>query len=162
VEKILISACLLGAPVRYHGGSSKVDHARLRQWADEGRLVPVCPEVEGGLPTPRPPAEIRRSGGPAGQRVLVLTEQGRDVTGAYLAGARHALDLARQHGIRAAILKDRSPSCGSRAIYDGSFSGVRVPGEGVTAAALREAGLRVFSETEIDDAAEWLASVERA
>ena len=158
----MISACLLGAPVRYHGGSSTLDHVRLRQWADEGRLVPVCPEVAGGLSTPRPPAEIRRSEGTAGERVLVLTEQGRNVTEACLAGARHALDLARQHGIRAAILKDRSPSCGSRAVYDGSFSGVRVPGEGVTAAALREAGLRVFSETEIDDAAEWLTSVERA
>ena len=162
MEKILISACLLGAPVRYHGGSSRVDHARLQQWAGEGRLVPVCPEVEAGLPTPRPPAEIRRHDSPAGERLLVLTEQGRDMTEAYRAGARHALDLARQHGIRVAILKDRSPSCGSRAIYDGTFTGVRVPGEGVTAAALRAAGLRVFSDTEIDDAAEWLATVERA
>ena len=162
MERILISACLLGAPVRYHGGSSRLDDARLQQWADEGRLVPVCPEVEGGLPTPRPPAEIRRSEPTPGGRVLVLTGQGRDVTEAYLAGARHAVELARQHGIRAAILKDRSPSCGSRAIYDGSFSGIRVPGEGVTTAALRAAGLRVFSETEIDDAAEWLASIERA
>lgn len=158
---MLISACLLGARVRYHGGAAEVEHPALRRWAGEGRLVPVCPEVEGGLPTPRPPAEIQRGrGGPGPLRVETI--DGRDVSSAYARGAQAAVDQARRLGIRVAILKDGSPSCGSSTVSDGTFSGTRVAGQGVTAMALGAAGVRVFSERQIDAAVEWLARLEAA
>jgi uncharacterized protein YbbK (DUF523 family) len=158
VEKILVSACLLGAPVRYHGGDAASDHPVLRRWAREGRLVSVCPEQDGGLPTPRPPAEIIGGGGAAvlTRAAVVRTAAGVDVSDAYRRGADRALAAARAHGIRIAILKEGSPSCGSGTIYDGSFSGTRAPGDGVTAALLRSNGIHVFSEHELDRAAEWL------
>jgi uncharacterized protein YbbK (DUF523 family) len=149
VERILISACLLGERVRYHGGDARREHPTLRRWQDEGRLVPLCPEVTGGLATPRPAAEIAVT--PEGRRVL--TAAGADVTGAFERGADAATRACATHGIRIAILKDGSPSCGSRSIYDGSFSGRQVDGEGVTATRLRAAGVRIFSESEIDSAA---------
>jgi uncharacterized protein YbbK (DUF523 family) len=159
VERILVSACLLGAKVRYHGGDASSSHPTLRRWWEEGRLVPVCPEVDGGLPTPRPAAEIAGSGGGATVIALlapVRTASGADVTGAFVTGARRALETAQQQGIRLAILKDGSPSCGSSFVYDGSFSGRRVTGVGVTTALLRANGVQVFSETEIDAAEAWL------
>jgi len=149
VERILISACLLGERVRYHGGDARCEHPTLRRWQDEGRLVPLCPEVTGGLATPRPAAEITRT--PEGRRVL--TAAGTDVTRAFERGADAAAHACAAHGIRIAILKDGSPSCGSRSIYDGSFSGRQAEGEGVTATRLRAAGVRIFSESEIDSAA---------
>jgi uncharacterized protein YbbK (DUF523 family) len=149
VERILISACLLGERVRYHGGDARREHPTLRRWQDEGRLVPLCPEVTGGLTTPRPAAEIAVT--PEGRRVL--TAAGADVTGAFERGADAAARACATHGIRIAILKDGSPSCGSRSIYDGSFSGRQVDGEGVTATRLRAAGVRIFSESEFDSAA---------
>jgi uncharacterized protein YbbK (DUF523 family) len=164
-EKILVSACLLGERVRHDAGHKASEHAALQRWAAEGRLVPVCPEVAGGLPVPRPPAEIQGPGG--GPAVLagmapIHTKHGQDVTAAFLAGARVALATAERHGIRIAILKENSPSCGSRRIHDGSFSGTRIPGMGVTAAMLRAAGIEVFPETEIDAAAARLAELEAA
>lgn len=157
MEKILVSRCLLGQSVRYDGGAHGPLDLLLR-WQAEGRVVPLCPEVFGGLPTPRPPAEIA---GGQGERVLngelaVLTVDGIDVSAAFLAGAREALRLCAEHGIRLAVLKARSPSCGNHENYDGSFSGVRVPGEGVTAAALRRAGVRVFNEDELELIECWL------
>jgi uncharacterized protein YbbK (DUF523 family) len=149
VERILISACLLGDRVRYHGGDARCEHPTLRRWQDEGRLVPLCPEVTGGLATPRPAAEITVT--PEGR--LVLTAAGTDVTRAFERGADAAAHACAAHGIRIAILKDGSPSCGSRSIYDGTFSGRQVDGEGVTATRLRAAGVRIFSEFEIDSAA---------
>jgi uncharacterized protein YbbK (DUF523 family) len=162
-EKILVSACLIGERVRYDAGDVACAHPALQRWAAEGRLVPVCPEVAGGLPVPRPPAEIRGPGG--GLAVLagdasIHTVQGIDVTAAFLAGAQAALAAARRHGIRLAILKENSPSCGTRRVHDGSFSGTRVPGMGVTAALLREAGIEVFPETELDAAEARLAELE--
>jgi uncharacterized protein YbbK (DUF523 family) len=157
MEQILISACLLGERVRYHGGDAGVDHPVLRRWQEEGRLVPLCPEVTGGLSTPRPAAEITVT--PDGRRVL--NAAGQDVTGAFDRGAEAAADACAARGIRIAILKDGSPSCGSRSIYDGSFNSRRVDGEGVTAARLRAAGVRVFNESEIDAAAEHLEDLER-
>ncbi|WP_313738355.1 DUF523 domain-containing protein [Pseudomonas sp.] len=156
-EKVLVSACLLGRPVRYDGRAS--GHPDLLQrWEAEGRVVPLCPEVAGGLPTPRPAAEI--AGGQGG-RVLdgqarVVTQAADDLTAAFLAGAQRTLALVRQHGITLAVLKAGSPSCGNRLTYDGSFSGVKVSGEGVTAALLRREGVRVFSELELEEAAEAL------
>jgi len=153
LPKVLVSACLLGQPVRYDGRSS--GHPDLLQrWQAEGRVVPLCPEVAGGLPTPRPPAEI--PGGQGGEvldgAAAVVTVTGEDVSAAFVAGAGQALALVRKHGIRVAVLKAGSPSCGNRLTYDGTFSGVKVPGEGVTTALLRREGVLVFSELELEQA----------
>ena len=155
--KVLVSRCLLGHRVRYDGGASG-PYAQLAQWQAEGRVIALCPEVAGGLPTPRAAAEI-----PGGQGVEVLagkaaviTTEGEDVTEAFVSGARQALALVERHGIRIAILKANSPSCGNRLTYDGSFRGVKVEGQGVTAALLTRAGVQVFSELELEEAAKAL------
>ncbi|MDO9622461.1 MAG: DUF523 domain-containing protein [Pseudomonas sp.] len=150
MQKILVSRCLLGHRVRYDGGAHG-PFALLQRWQAEGRVVALCPEVAGGLMTPRPAAEIASGQGAQvlDGRLSVRTINGEDVTAAFVAGAEQALALVRQHGIRLALLKARSPSCGNRENYDGSFSGVKVAGEGVTAAALRRAGVQVFSEEEL-------------
>ena len=157
MEKILVSRCLLGHKVRYDGGASG-PFDQLAAWQAEGRVVAICPEVAGGLPTPRPPAEI-----PGGQgidvwegRAQVLTAKGEDFSNAFLDGARQALALVQRHHIRIAILKANSPSCGNRLTYDGSFRGVKVEGQGVTAALLTRAGVQVFSELELEEAAKAL------
>lgn len=162
LPQVLVSACLLGQPVRYDGRDS--GHPDLLQrWQAEGRVIPLCPEVAGGLPTPRPPAEI--PGGQGGSvldgEAQVLTGLGHDVSAAFLAGAQRALALVRQHGIRVAVLKSGSPSCGNRLTYDGSFSGTKVPGEGVTTALLRREGVEVFSELELDQAQARLSALTR-
>jgi uncharacterized protein YbbK (DUF523 family) len=154
MEKILVSRCLLGHRVRYDGSASG-PFDPLQHWLDEGRVVPLCPEVAGGLPTPRPAAEIP---GGQGARVLdgdaaVITTEGEDVSAQFLSGAYQALALVREHGIRIAVLKANSPSCGNLLTYDGTFSGVKVSGEGVTAALLKRNGVRVFSELELAEAA---------
>ena len=158
MPRILVSACLLGQPVRYDGAGAG-EHALLQRWQALGWLVPLCPEVSGGLPTPRAPAEIPGGQGSAviDSRVPVLDITGADVTAAFLAGAAAAVRLVEEHAIRYAVLKARSPSCGNHETYDGSFSGVRIAGEGVTAAALRRAGVRIFNEAELEQLAELLA-----
>ncbi|MBM7062447.1 DUF523 domain-containing protein [Pseudomonas sp. UL073] len=161
MQKILVSRCLLGHPVRYDGGAHG-PFDPLSLWQAQGRVVALCPEVAGGLSTPRPPAEIPGGQGAAvldGQQP-VLTVDGADVSAAFLAGAEQALALVRAHGIRIAVLKARSPSCGNRENYDGSFSGRKVAGEGVTAALLRRAGVRVFNEEELDAALQALAALD--
>ena len=160
VEKILISACLLGRKVRYDGKIIDSVHALIQAWQAEGRLVPFCPEVVGGLTVPRPAAEIQ---GGVGSDVLshqstVATEEGKDVSEAFLSGAQHALAQCRADGIRLAILKENSPSCGVHSIHDGSFTGRQIGGSGVTAALLKQAGLMVFNENEIQSADEYLVS----
>lgn len=162
MQKILVSRCLLGHRVRYDGGAHG-PFDTLQRWLDEGRIVALCPEVAGGLPTPRPPAEIR---GGQGAQVLdgllpVLSVDGEDFTAAFVAGAEQALALVKHHGIRLALLKARSPSCGNLENYDGSFSGRKVAGEGVTAALLRRAGVRVFSEEQLPAAEAALTELER-
>ena len=154
MEKILVSRCLLGHRVRYDGGASG-PFDLLEQWIAEDRVVPLCPEVAGGLPTPRAAAEIP---GGQGAQVLdgtaaVITTDGEDVSAQFLDGARQALELVQKHGIRVAVLKANSPSCGNRLTYDGTFSGVKVSGEGVTAALLTRHGVQVFSELELPQAA---------
>jgi uncharacterized protein YbbK (DUF523 family) len=151
--KVAVSACLLGSPVRYDGRDKKSEHPVLQRWLEEGRLVSICPEMLGGLGTPRPPSEIV-----SGTR-QVVTPEGRDVTVEFDAGARSAMALAE--GLRVAILKEGSPSCGSSYIYDGTFTRTRVAGEGVTTALLRRHGIAVFSEEQLDAAAEYVASLER-
>ncbi|MEO4046821.1 DUF523 domain-containing protein [Pseudomonas sp. CAU 1711] len=162
MEKLLVSRCLLGHKVRYDGGAHG-PFDLLQQWQDEGRIVALCPEVAGGLPTPRPPAEIPggQGGGVLDGRLPVLTDGGEDVTAAFVAGAETALRLVRQHGLRVAVLKARSPSCGNSHTYDGSFGGVLVAGEGVTAALLARHGVQVFNESQLAEAAAELARLER-
>lgn len=135
-ESLLVSACLLGEPCRYDGKS--VPCREVIELSDRFELVPVCPEQLGGLPTPRTPSEVQPDG-------RVVDREGVDRTAAFRAGAESALAIAREHGCKCAILKENSPSCGSSCIYDGSFTGTLVPGEGVIAALLREAGIEVTS-----------------
>lgn len=142
--KILVSACLLGQKVRYDGGHARSDDPIFQDWLVKERIVSFCPEVAGGLPTPRPPAELRDG--------RVIEEAGDDVTDAFDRGAEKALALCRKHGITVAVLKENSPSCGSQFIYDGSFSGRKINGQGRTAALLEAHGIRVFSEDRLADA----------
>lgn len=159
---ILISACLLGAPVRYDGEHCRQDHPWLRVLADAGRLLPICPEVAGGLPTPRPPAELCGGDGHAlwAGAAQVRTASGDELSAAFCAGARVACALAAQHGVRLAILKARSPSCGCRQVYSGQFDGQLRAGQGVAAAALATAGVTLFDEQQLTEAARWLAANE--
>lgn len=163
MERILVSACLLGSPVRYDGAAKTSDAEILRRWRAEGRLVPVCPEVNGGLAVPRPPAEIapgaRAAEIPQG-RGQVLTDRGDDVTAAFVRGAELALSTAERSGARMAVLKDASPSCGSTRVYDGTFTGRSVPGAGVTTALLESHGIRVFDERSLPEAAAYLRRLE--
>lgn len=160
MQKILVSRCLLGHRVRYDGGASG-PFDQLQRWIDEGRVVPLCPEVAGGLPTPRAAAEI--PGGQGGDvldgQAAVITTEGEDVSAQFLSGAYQALELVQQHDIHIAVLKANSPSCGNLLTYDGTFSGVKITGEGVTAALLRRHGVRVFSELELAEAARSLAEL---
>lgn len=140
--KILVSACLLGVPCRYDGKSKK--HPEVEALRARGHeLIPVCPEVQGGLSTPRPPAERQRDG-------RVVNREGTDVTAQYEAGAEIALNTAREQGCELAILKERSPSCGSGEIYDGTFTGQLIPGDGVAAHRLRQAGIKVLGESQVE------------
>ena len=144
--RILISACLAGVACT-HEAEAKPNEIILRL-VNAGRAVLVCPEVAGGLPIPRPAAEIVGGDGKevlAG-RARVINETGEDVTDSYLAGARKAADAARGAGARFAILKARSPTCGCDEIHSGRFDGRLRPGDGVTAALLRSEGLEVVSD----------------
>lgn len=138
-QPILVSACLLGVCCRYDGGSKPADE--VIALADRFVLVPVCPEQLGGLPTPRPRHERVGEG--------VVSEHGRDGTDAFRRGAEEALKIARITGCRRAILKARSPSCGAGEIYDGTFGGGIVRGDGVTAEKLKRAGIEVSTEDEV-------------
>jgi uncharacterized protein YbbK (DUF523 family) len=139
-ETVIVSACLLGVECNHRGLGSP--SPAVRALGESARLIPVCPEVAGGLPTPRPAAEIAPDG-------RVCTEAGEDVTDFYLRGAAQAVDVAKAAGASRAVLKARSPSCGCHEVYDGSFQRVLRPGQGITAAALRAAGLDVVSEEDV-------------
>lgn len=201
---ILVSACLMGDPVRYDGSGKSTGW--IRQLGSRHVLYKICPEVAGGLPVPREPSEIRGdsrrilelaglarlpedgSRAQASDRVLardpltadlrkvaasqgvsmkdgrkeavppgVYTKAGGDVTEPFLQGALATLDLCREHGIAVAILKERSPSCGTGAVYDGTHTGRVIPGPGITAALLTFHGIRVFSEEDGDEALRFLA-----
>ena len=143
MKKILVSRCLYGdKPVRYDGKTKKERNPRFLKWKEDDRLIPVCPEVDGGLPVPRTDA----------QRVgdQVITRDGRDVTREYRKGAEIALEQALQEDVLCAVLKEKSPSCGSSRVYDGTFEGTLIEGQGLTTQMLREAGIRVYSEEELD------------
>lgn len=149
---LLVSACLLGQPVRYDAASKGLPEHWQARLAARYTLLPFCPECAGGLPTPRPPAEIR---GGSGIQVLsglaqVRTEAGDDVSTAFVSGAQQALQQARQHGCRLALLKANSPSCGNRQVYSGRFDGQLQAGAGVTAALLQQHDITVYSEQQLD------------
>lgn len=159
--RILVSACLLGQPVRYDGRGKPLFHPHLERWKEEGRVVGFCPEMAAGMPAPRAPAEI--AGGATGADVLdgkgrVIDSNGLDVTAEFLSAAEKALAMARHHRCRHALLIDGSPSCGSIAIYDGSFAGRKHAGSGVTAALLARSGIAVFAPSAIEALAEALSS----
>lgn len=139
----LVSACLAGCRCRYDQGTK--EQAEIVDLIRTGKAVPVCPEQLGGLPTPRLPAEIMGGDGDdvLDGRARVVNRAGEDVTAQFLAGAREVLRLAQAVGATEAVLKERSPSCGAEAIYDGTFTGATVPGAGVTAALLRRHGISV-------------------
>ena len=137
--KLLISACLLGVCCRYDGASK--EYPQLKELMERHTLIPVCPEQLGGLSTPRHPAERQ------GERVV--TKAGKDVTAAYRCGAEETLRLYRLLGCEAAVLKERSPSCGRDRVYDGTFTGTLTDGDGVTAELLRRHGIAVYGESEI-------------
>ena len=136
---LLVSACLLGTRCNHEAGHAL--RAAVVALAETYRLVPICPEVCGGLSTPRPAAERD------GERVV--TVDGDDVTAEYERGARAAVELAKAVGARRAVLKARSPSCGSEQVYDGTFTRTLRGGGGVTATALRAAGIEVVSEEDL-------------
>ncbi len=160
MQKILISACLIGEPVRYDGRIRPNIDPTLIRWHRQGFLVPFCPEVAGGLPVPRLPAEISSGQAGSGREIRIFSRDGRNVTEAFAAGAQKTLDLCIAEGIRQVIFKDGSPSCGSSYIYDGTFSGRRIPGMGLTAVVLESAGIRVFSEHNFTQAFGSLASAD--
>lgn len=137
--KVLVSACLAGERCRFDGAARTC--AGIDEIAEFAELVPICPEVLGGLPVPRKPSEILGS--------RVVTCDGADVTEAFQRGAERAVRRALGEGCRFAVLKERSPSCGSKAVYDGTFSSVLVQGSGFAAAALERAGIRVYGESDL-------------
>ena len=151
MEKILISACLLGKPVRYDGRVLTFDSHILKQWEKDGRIVSICPEVESGMSIPRTAAEII---GGDGIKVIkgkanVFDKNGEDVTMYFLNGADLALRKCKANNIKIALLTESSPSCGSRTIYDGSFIGKKIDGVGVTTALLKRNDVQVFSQFDI-------------
>lgn len=163
MEKILISACFLGNPVRYDGTALDVAlkagleaQSIIDAWQERGRLVSICPEVAGGLPTPRPAAEIYQTG----QANRIVTGSGEDVTEEFTRGAELALRLCQQQDIKIAVLTESSPSCGSSSIYNGEFENVKIPGEGVTTALLRNHGIKVFSQFDLAATQTYLIDLE--
>ena len=148
---LVVSACLLGLKTKYNGGDNRREEVLALE--NSCLFVPICPEQLGGLPTPRAPAEIQ---GGDGHDVLagsatVTTRAGKDCTAAFISGARQSLEVAKLVGAQVALLKARSPSCGSDCIYNGQFNGTTTGGDGVTAACFRQAGLTVFTEETIAD-----------
>lgn len=162
MEKVLISACLLGRPVRYNGKSLTVESKHLNEWRQQGRLVAICPEMEGGLPVPRAAAEIidGQVGNVVDGTAEVITIEGENVTGLFMSGAERVLSLCQQNNIKMAIFAEGSPSCGSSEVYDGSFSGRRIAGMGVTSALLERHGVEVFSQFQLTSASHYLNRIE--
>lgn len=153
MRKILVSECLYGGRiVRYDGGDVHETNKIFLKWKKEGRLIPICPEVFGGLPIPRPDS----------QRVgdKVQTGAGVDVTEQYTRGAEETLRLAKENDVAFAVMKQDSPSCGSKYIYDGTFTDTKKEGQGLAVEYLRNAGFRVFGEEDLSEAASYLKELE--
>ena len=148
---ILVSSCLFNNPVRYSGDGNPCP--LIIQYQDCGHFIPICPECAGGLPTPRPPSEITGGSGAdvwAG-KAQVINDIGQNVTENFKNGALAYLHHLQEANITAAILKERSPSCGSNLIYDGSFQGKRIPGQGVMAALLQKYHIPIYSEENLTE-----------
>ncbi|MFO7154713.1 MAG: DUF523 domain-containing protein [Caldicoprobacter oshimai] len=145
---ILVSACLAGICCKYNGGNNGIP--LIKELVKQGKAIPLCPEQLGGLPTPRLPAEIK--GGSARDvlqgKASVVREDGADVTENFIRGAREVLKFCQEMGIRRAILKSKSPSCGKGLVYDGTFTGKLIEGNGVTAQLLIDDGIEVMTEEE--------------
>ncbi len=141
MEKILVSACLVGQKCRYDGKSNYQEQLMILQ--DKYEFILICPEVDGGLSIPRYPSEIK--GG------RVINNQGEDVSAYFIKGAKHALELAKKYGITKAILKSKSPSCGNRQIYDGNFNKHLIEGDGITASLLKAHGITIYDENHVSE-----------
>lgn len=143
---IVISACLAGEKCRYDGKDNKIN--QFYELVKQNEAIVVCPEVLGGLSTPREPAEIK--GGTAldvlSGKAKVITKSGKDVTKAFVKGAYETLEIVKQAGVKTVVLKESSPSCGSEWVYDGTFLNRKIEGEGITSALLRKHGIKVYSE----------------
>jgi uncharacterized protein YbbK (DUF523 family) len=135
----IVSACLCGINCKYDGKNNL--NAKLKERVEKGELLPVCPEVLGGLPIPRVPCEIENG--------RIYTRDGRDVTEQFLTGAQKTLEIAKAAGAGKAFLKQRSPSCGCGKIYDGNFSGKIISGDGITAALLKQNGIAILTEEDL-------------
>jgi uncharacterized protein YbbK (DUF523 family) len=161
ISKILVSACLLGNKVRYDANDVPTKSDLLDKWKEEDRLVVFCPEVAGGLSVPRLPAEIQSEDGNAvlDGTAKVLDIKGNDVSENFINGAKKTLEAAQSNNVKVAILKSKSPSCGSSFIYDGTFSSVQKVGQGVTTALLERNGIKVFSDLEIEKASKYLGKL---
>ncbi len=148
MQKILISACLLGKPVLYKGSVLSFENHILRQWEKDGRIVSICPEVVSGMGVPRPAAEIIGGDGidVINGKANVFDKNGQNVTTYFLNGADSALKKCKENNIGIALLTESSPSCGSRTIFDGRFIGKRIDGVGVTTALLKQNGIQVFNQ----------------
>jgi len=141
-EKLLISSCLIGENVKYNGKNNKIDLTKLEK---KYELIPFCPEVEGGLPTPRAPSEIISQ-----NPLKLINSKGDDVTSFFISGAKKCVELIKKQNIKKALLKANSPSCSNNFIYDGTFTGTKVKGDGVTVRFLKKEGVLVYSEEEVD------------
>ena len=138
--KIMVSSCLIGLNCKYNGGNNR--NEKLLRLLEGHTVIPVCPEVLGGLPVPRPSAEIVNG--------TVMNVKGENVDAAFRLGAEKALDLAKREQPDLIVLQSRSPSCGVKQIYDGTFSGRKIPGQGLFAAAAVQAGFKVLDIEDID------------
>lgn len=167
MEKILISACFLNNLVRYDGSAYDVKNKLgiealciITRWQEQGRLVALCPEVSGGLPVPRPAAEIIQTDTQQRDITQVMTVTGVDVSNEFNVGSHTALERCLDEHIKMAVLTESSPSCGSSMIYSGQFSTEKIAGEGVTTALLRKNKIQVFSQFELAAADGYLNNLE--
>ena len=138
--KIMVSACLLGRNCKYSGGNNR-NEAVIRYLQDK-EYIPVCPEVEAGMPVPRPPVEIRDG--------RVVSIEGKDLDAVYRKGVSKVMEILEKEDIGLAILKAKSPTCGVHEIYDGTFTGKKIPGQGILAQALQEAGIPIVDEKDVE------------
>ena len=139
MEKILVSACLLGVNCKYNGKNNKND--KVLEYIKDKYVIPICPEDFGGLPTPRIPSEIKNN--------RVINKEENDVTNNFVTGANKVLEIAKTLGIKKALLKQKSPSCGSGKIYDGTFTGNIINGDGITTKLLKENNIEVITEEDL-------------
>lgn len=166
MENVLVSSCLLAKKVRYNATDVKAKDISftliVNKWLADNRVISICPEVDAGMSIPRPSAEIFRGDGMDVwlNETTVYENSGKDVTASFKQGATNALKICIKHNIKVAVLTENSPSCGSRYVYDGSFSGKKIEGVGVTTALLQQNGIIVFNQNDIIKAHHYLLTLE--